>query len=273
MTDEMTIPSGAGLQLFGDGQSPLPKLRDDMSLDQRKEAVRDASKKIVFVDDKLQIAQGELLWEIKENNYWKTWEYAEDHPFKTFDDYVDRELAMGRRKAYYLVGIYSKLVVDLGLPLEVLRGLEWSRAKELVPVINEDNWQELLKKIEGMSVSAIKDMVKDMRDDPDTPTMVKKVFNFHPDQACTVQAALEAANEISPSESPAVHMDMICVEFLANNLTSGLSGALVKISDVIDMMERAYGVKLEIKEMSEEYAKAFGEEIDEGDSDDDSTEE
>jgi len=257
MTDqEVAVPDGTGVQLFTGSPSFVPQLNEEMPLEVRKTTIRDASRQFVAVDDKLQIAQGELLWEINENGYWREWTHDEI-PYETFNEYVDLELSMASRKARYLISIYAKFVVDLGLPMEVLAGLEWSKAKELVAIITEENWQDLLEQAKDMSVSEIKAMVKEMRSDGETDTVERETFVLHADQAQTLREAMAAAASIAPSEHKSVHLDMISTAFLALNVGEDENGAVMHLSHILRHIERAYGITLEVKAISEDYITAF----------------
>ena len=251
MNDEpATLPSGAGMRIFSSTHSVVP-LDADMSIAERKDAIRDASRKVMLMDDILQIAQGELLWEIKGNEYWREWQMPdEDRCFLNFDEYVDAELSMHRRKAYYLVSIYAKLVVELGLPMEVLEGLNWSKAKELIPVIDEDNWLDLLDKVQEMTVAQVKEMVQDMKGGPATG-LVRETFSLHEDEASNISEALALAATIAPSKHKSVHLDMIATAFRAMNLDEGEAGAQTLLSTILNRLEAHYGVSFEVKPLSE----------------------
>jgi len=58
--------------------------------------------------------------------------------------------------------------------------------------------------------------------------------------------------KISGSEKPSHNIDLICTDFLSSTDAIGVEGALIKLDVAKQSLERAFGVKLEIKEMDEE---------------------
>jgi len=260
---ELVKITGVSSEVLGSeaGGTFLPQLSEDMPLDQRKEVIRTSMKKAILVDDRLGLVQGELLYEVAKNGYWKEWTFTdastgEIRNFKTFDEYVEVELDMKRRKAFYLISIYEKFVVELSLPVEILQSLEWSKAKELIPVINAENWTELLDRIKDMSVKQVIEMAAELkgakagtRADKEPTTTVTLSFKLHPEQAENVTNALKVAETMTGSDKPGNQLDLICTDFVAGAVGAGLEGALGKLDVVIANVERAFGVKLEVKEV------------------------
>jgi len=271
---EIVKVSGVGSDIWSDvDASFVPVLKKDMPIEQRKSAVRDTIKKTLQVDDRLGIMQGELLFEVSKNGYWKEWtftdkETSEIRNYKSFDEYVEQELDWKPRKSKYLIAIYEKFVVELGIPIETLREVEWSKAKELVKVIDQDNWQDLLEKIKDMSVVQVIEFARDLagkektpgtRAEKDPSATVKKSFVLHPDQAENVENALKVAKAMTGSDKDGNNLDMICTEFVASAAGTGLEGTLAKLDLIISNIQRAFGVKLEVKEVDTDRLKAVEE--------------
>lgn len=261
------IAPGIGADLWKGSESTfVPVLAKDMPLAQRTQAVRDVLKQSMQIDDKLNLVQGELLYEASKNGYWKAWTYEDSDSgefknFETFEEYCEVELDMKRRKAFYLISIYQKFVVELGLPAEVLRELEWSKAKELTTIITDENWKGMLDKTKAMSVRKVKEMVDEMKGASKAPTapatgtraeaepssaMVSRTFRLHPEQAANVDNALKLAGSMTASEKDGHNLDLICSDFLSGSTESGLDGALTKLEIGIGNIERAFGVKLTV---------------------------
>ena len=259
---DIVVASGIGGDMYVEIDSVFaPVLKKDMPLDQRKQVVRETMKQAMAVDDRLNLVSGELLYEVSKNGYWKEWVFEESESgemrsFTSFDEYCEVELEMKRRKAYYLIKIYDTFVVKLGLPTDILRELEWSKAKEVVDVINSENWLDLLDSVKDMTVKQVQSMVAEMKGitkgtkaDGEVTTTVKMAFNFHPEQAENVQNALAIATTMTASEKPANNLDLICSDFVAGAAGMGLEGALGKLDIIISNVERAFAVKLSIVEV------------------------
>jgi len=267
---KLVLASGAAADIFGDSDSTfVPALKEDMPLAQRKQAVRDTMKQAVMMDDRLNLVSGELLYETHKNEYWKEWVFedvdtGEMRGFVSFDEYVEAELDMKKRKAYYLISIYETFVVKLGLPTEVLRDLEWSKAKELVSVITTDNWVELLDKIKGLSVKKVQALVAELKGvgkaggkkEPGEAT-VRISAVLHPDQAVNVQQALKLAEGMTGSDKVGNQLDLICSDFMAGSIGSGLTGALERVDLIIATVKRAFGVTLKVADVDAERMEAL----------------
>lgn len=273
---ELVLAEGVGLDLWESSkESFLPQLKKEMSLAERKKTIRDCMKEAVQIDDKLNLVAGELLWEASKNGYWKEWEFTDDkgetRPYASFEEYTENELNMKRRKAFYLIKIYDKFIVELKLSSEELAGLQWSKAREIADVITPDNYKEVIERVSTMPVTAVKDYVKELKGkkpiEGDTTGVtegggkepeetVKLNFKLYPEQAENVKNALSIAETMTGSEKPGNQLDLICSEFVAGAVGMGLEGALAKLELVVKNVERAFGVKLSIEDIdSERYSK------------------
>lgn len=266
---ELVTTKGVGVEILQSGLALIPQLSSEMTLDERKEAIRKVLKETVEIPDRLDVMAGELLYEVRENEYWKAWVIddpatGEKRPYASFDEYAEMELGIKRRKAYYLCSIYEKFIVTLGLDKEVLRDLQWSKALQVKDVITPENWTEILEKIRTMSVEQIKEMVKEMTGkgkkeegaDSGAEEMKSLSFKLTAAQLETWQNAFELAKTMSGSDKPGNCLDLICMDFVSGAIGEGVDGALTKLETVVKNVERAYGVKLDIQEIdSKRYEK------------------
>ena len=141
------------------GGSPLLKnlrqtLDDKLPTEQRRDAICSGVKQLIQARDKMDILAVELLYEVYKNEYWK------DRQFNSFDEWASEEAGVEKRKALYLISIYQKFVVELGLGLEILAEVEWSKAKEAVRIIDAGNWQEMIKACKTLTYKQVQEMVK-----------------------------------------------------------------------------------------------------------------
>lgn len=270
-TEELIKVSGVASELLAGGLGISP-ISPDLPIEQRRDAIRQSLKEVGAAGEKLGLVEGELLFEVSKNGYWKDYEFTDEkgekRKFASFEEYTQTELGMNRRKAFYLIDIYETYVVKLSLPKEVLGDLEWTKARELTKVITAENWSELLDKAKGMTVVQIQEMVKGMKsgtgtaaDDGTAPSadagdeMVKVAFKLAPAQHENVMAALALAESMTKSDKKGHNLDLICSDFVASAAGMGAEGALTKLDLLIKNIERTFGVKLTLSEVDPEKFK------------------
>jgi len=269
MTDN-TIVEGASLEIFRQktGTSLLPQLREDMTPEVRQETVREIITKTSSVQGMANFILAESIYEVYSKEYWKDWVSSDGEVYKSFEDYAQDEAGLERRKAYYFKQLYEKYCIelDLGVDSEYLKHLEWSKASALVTVINLGNYQELLNKIKGMSLTEIKNMVREMKikdlepeEGEEKPTItpekredfVKMKFNMSDSQAETVEMALEIAENLSGSNKEGNLLSLICSDFAACSPVTP-SMARDKLAAMLQNIEENFHVKLQV-ELDPEY--------------------
>lgn len=258
-----TVVSGKGIEVWTDAASTfVPTLKQDLTPAQRQEAVREVMQQSVKIDDRLNLVHGEMLYEVAENGYYKDWVNPETgNNYSTFEEYTETELSMKKSKAHYLKKIYRVFVVELDLPLDDLRSLEWSKAKELTEVITKKNAKELLDKISGMSVKDVKELVGAMKGKPSATAAatssavapaakeekIRIPFVCAPEQADNITAALKIAQSMTGSDVPSNNLDLICTDFQAGAAGGGLSGVASSLDRIVGDIERAYGVTIKVE--------------------------
>lgn len=268
---ELVKVDSSDLDFIGSGGNlVLPKFSDDMSIEQRSETARQGALAAVSLQAQNGVLTGHYLYEVFENEYWRSWtfedETGERRNFKNFNEYCDSELDMKSRNARYLVEVYKKYVVDLGLPSDVLKDINWTKALALKDVIDEENWQDLFEQTEEMSVAKTKQFVKDIKaggsaDDDDaegsTGTRAESEagekhrvsFSLTDDQFESYEAALEIAKGLTNSDVLATNMDAIFVEFTTGAIGTDLNAKMASLESALQNLQRVYDVKLKIVEV------------------------
>mgnify|MGYP003627560996 CR=1 FL=1 len=257
MTD-LIVSTGRGLEVWKETNTVFTNLQEGLAPEDRKSQVRQTMAAAIGIDDRLNLVSGELLYEVAMNEYWRDWD------FDTFAEYCESELNMRDRKAKYLISIYKKFVIELNLPKEILLDLQWSKAKELISVITEDNWPDLISDLNEMSVKEVKYMVKEMKggdklEDSSTSSediTERVVFNLSKEQAENISTALQLAGTMCGSDKTGNQLDLICSDFLASSAGEGLSGAIDKLDFHIKSLSRTFGVEIKIETVdSERYSE------------------
>lgn len=157
---------------------------------------------------------GGILSKISEQEWWAAAGYV------SFKIFVQAELGMQYRKAMYLVSIYNYLV-EAGIPFEKVKGLGWTKLRELAPVINANNVDEWVETATGMNTLQLIEEIKESKKDASevdadkAPNDIKsKVFKLHADQREVIEEAIEAAKIKANTEFDAVALEQICLEYL-----------------------------------------------------------
>lgn len=174
---------------------------------------------------------------------WNESAYAE-WGYANFNEYVDNELDMQRRKAQYLVAIAGWFGEQSSEVQEWVKALGWTKARELVGVVDESNADEWRELAEESSLRDLSAAVKEHKagaeaespEDSDKPK-AKRFMLFEP-QMNNVEAALTQAKINAGTEKDGHALDLICTEYLAQN------GALSTLQDYLGRLEQILGKKL-----------------------------
>lgn len=177
--------------------------------------------------------------------------------FKTWKDWVETELDFAVRKAQYLVSIQDWFGKMSPSVQTWIHSLGWTKAKELVRVVDNNNAAEWQKRIEGKTLTQIVEMVKGKGDapvefddeednagdgvkveKPKEETTVKMTFALFSEQKRNVDAALAHASSIAESDKACHLIDLICTAYLAQN--SGVESSV----DFLINIERMLGISL-----------------------------
>lgn len=244
---------------------------------ERSSAIRDILKKAAFIDNKLQLAVGEALYEVVKNGYWKDWKFSSkdgERNFASWDEYLEYEMRMKKRKAAYLVDIYDTFIVRLGVPQEQISDLEWSKVKEITKIVNETNWKDVVDKIRPLSVTETQAFVDNFNKvlpaptstspvNTSTPPAVGEKFhgfkvNLSEGQLETVKNALEIAKVMTKSEKEGYQLELICAEFIQTYVGNAeIDHYVNRIEDHIKRIEKAFGVKIKVEGVDSEVVPAF----------------
>jgi hypothetical protein len=187
----------------------------------------DVRKRVLDLRKKVEESYWELsqsLSEVYGKSYYIAW------GFQSWKEYVESELEFALRKAQYLVSIsdwFSKMSPQLQ---DWIKGLGWTKAKELVGVVNDENAADWQARLEGLTYAQLVDELKGKGKDIETPIdgdggesdsaeekPQKKAFSLFPDQSANVTAALDKAKQLANTEKDGHALDLICSDFLATN--------------------------------------------------------
>ena len=140
--------------------------------------------------------------------------------YPTFEAFVLEKFGFAKRKADYLIAIYTHLV-DKQIPWEKVNHLGWTKLKDLAAFLTPENVDEMVAKVKGLSYQEMMAVLKPPAGEgggkaSTTSNVVSMKFGFHADQAEIVQKALAKAKGELQTEHDNVALSGICGGYLAN---------------------------------------------------------
>lgn len=139
-----------------------------------------------------------------------------------FQQYVEKELGIGYRKAMYLIDIYTKWS-RFGLDASKVAEIGWTKAQEIARVMDEENAEQLVELAEESTVTELKETIKESfsKQGKDTREVVRKVtfkFRLAEDAAKAVEGYLEMAAEQLGAKKPEEVFEHIVTEWAQEHL-------------------------------------------------------
>jgi hypothetical protein len=163
------------------------------------------------------------LSEVYSGSYYIAW------GFQSWKEYVESELEFAPRKAQYLVSIqdwFGRMKPEVKAWVQ---SLGWTKAKELVGIVTEENASDWKARLDGLTYREILEQISQKDDAEPTPLdtgadkpvatekAAKKAFALFPEQNSNVEAAIEKAKKLANTEKDGHALDLICSDFLATN--------------------------------------------------------
>jgi len=193
------------------------------------------------------IELAEVLHEIYQSEKWREFE-----AFDSFEKYVETELEIGYRSAMYSVKIISTMKSH-NISMEQARQLGWGRLRSILPHITSRNVGSLLEMAASRSVRQIQEELKESGVATNQlPETTKIVFNCSSSEAAIIFDALEEAKRRLNTESLSSSLEFLASEWLMANEGETSQTSL---QDIINFVERNYGVTLVPSETSQEIAE------------------
>ena len=150
---------------------------------------------------------GETLRSMREGLYFRELGYD------SLEEYAEVRHEFRYRKAAYLISIVENCEAA-GVPKEDVRGIEWSKMKEL-PDLTEENRADWLKKAAKLSVEDLKAEVKKSKGQEPKEKKLHMAFAFDEAQKELVDRALNLAAKLTGSSVRSFHLQVMAEEFIA----------------------------------------------------------
>lgn len=160
---------------------------------------------------------GLALKEIRDEGLYKELGY------ESLEKYVEDRHRFKYRKAAYLISIVENCQLA-GIEKEDIRGVEWSKMKEITPVLTDENRGEWLLKARDMSVEQLRKAVKEAQGEQDYEEKYYLGFSLSPGQKEVVDRALEIAGLLAGSDVKSYQLEIMAQEFI------GTYGAMDEMS-------------------------------------------
>lgn len=141
--------------------------------------------------------------------------------YENFRSFIEAEYDFKYRTAMYWIAIYNNLV-ESGVAWSKVKRLGWTKLKELSSILTKENVSEILKDVTPMNVMQVIAYVAEYNKTGDTTAAAKvtegeqlktKSFKLFEGQKESVDIALEKAKEASGTDSDAVALEYICVNY------------------------------------------------------------
>jgi hypothetical protein len=183
------------------------------------EKTKEEEKDVRFVE------LGEYLCEVRAKQYWKL------ESFSSFDDFLEKRFPDSRRKAHYLMTIHEHLTP---VPRPQLRGMGWTKARELVKVARRDGPEfascTWVHKAKELPREEFKREVERHLTGKETEAWEIIYFKLYKSQLPVVEKAIETAGlMLGTDKSRGYCLEMICADFLAGADGQGEGSSLLRI--------------------------------------------
>lgn len=170
-------------------------------------------------DGFLAFEQGGLLKRVLENNWFQEWGFGD------FKDYVEKTFDFKKRKAYYLISLYTS-VLDAGLTAQQVKAIGWTKLRYLLnpeaPLLTAENVEEWVEKCKTLSKDELAASIASQKQltGPSDPGASQKdmKFKFKGDQIQTISEAIQKAKEQSGTEVDSAALEYVCLDFLGKPL-------------------------------------------------------
>ncbi|MCS7232004.1 MAG: hypothetical protein RMJ67_07710 [Elusimicrobiota bacterium] len=155
-----------------------------------------------------------LLSEVYHSKLYEQWGY------KTIKEYFELEVGMSYRSGMYHIEM-GDAIKKMGISKDVIKGLGWSKFKELAKLSNQatvEEFQQIIKEVKDMSVKEVENFVKKKKiEQAEEKTIL--TFTLLKEQAEIVEKAIAIAGEllnIPVGEQRGRCLEFICLEFQAH---------------------------------------------------------
>lgn len=208
-----------------------------------------AAKSLVDRAEQTDFTLGGVLANIQETGVYKRLGYTGKG---AFDAYVKAELGMDKRKAYYLISIYTTLVTA-EIPETKLAEIGWSKVKELVRVAPDRLKEDFDELAEFAKEHNRDDLITHLKTNyavasrGQSVKMVTFSFRLAEEEAEAARTAITEAQAIIGEQDPSK-----AFAYIVNDWRNSAPGSDMTLDDFKAMAEAKFGVSLAVVESDAE---------------------
>jgi hypothetical protein len=193
----------------------------------------------------------ELLYEAAEGRYYTTLKDKDGKEFERFEDFVADRFGWKDRKGDYFIAIHKKLVVEGKVTKEELAKIDWSKASQIArlpatertPEKLKDKWMPAAK--EKNFPALIAEVNKAKNEDAGNKDLreeetIKRTFYLYPEQAKSMDRAIELAKKINKSDKIGHALECVCLDFYGSRCEE----AGVKMERILGAVERFWNIEI-----------------------------
>jgi len=152
---------------------------------------------------------GMLLMEARRGNYPRMLGY------RTIEDFIEDKLKISYRTGKYLETIYEVFMERLQAPVTVMCAIGWTKARELLPIINRNNMQRWLTFAQEHKTSEVVQAVKQAQGgDVEQRAYTSYSVGVFDDEKVVIKEAVELAARESGNSRPGYNLSRICIDYV-----------------------------------------------------------
>ena len=198
---------------------------------------------------------GGVLAQIQEKDWWQ------DLGFETFKDFMEGRYGIKYRRGMHFISIYRNLTAN-EIPWDAVKSVGWSKLKEFADQLDPENVEEWVERANGMTVIQLQEYIKSLKagtskagteeggeaetEVSDVTSFTTMTFKLHEDQKETIQQAIDKAKEENDTDSPAVALEYIAMQYIEGTLGKGKKatlGSVIEgktIEEVLEAVEKSF---------------------------------
>lgn len=183
---------------------------------------------------------GGVLASIQTHGHWQA------KGFETFKEFIESEFGLHYRKAMYLIQIYTALV-NSGVSWEKVKELGWTKLKEIVHLLNEENVDQWVERAKELSTLNLIEYVKSAdKGEPADETAVEgeqvttkttdlypMTFKVHADQKTTIRDALDKKRIEINTEFDNMALESICLDYIGGTTGKKKSTKMPTLAEML----------------------------------------